>query len=88
MTVSASLEKRLQQLGDAINYRGARTIVITVPTKVTPVPNSVEVDAIVTPETRVAVDAILEAIGVGEQDTVVEVSRFTTGGLPKLISVT
>lgn len=80
--------KRLEQIGNTIRYRNAKTIVIAVPTQLLPIEGSVEMDATVTEETRAAVDEILQALGVGEQDTVIEIARYTGIELPELISVT
>jgi hypothetical protein len=80
--------KRLEQIGNTIRHRDAKTIVIAVPTQLIPIEGSVEHDAVVTEETRAQVDKILEGIGAGDQDTVIELARYTIGGPPELISVT
>ena len=87
MPIPAGFAKRLEDLGAAIKFRHARTIVVSVPTQLTPVPHSVEMTAAVMPETRRAVDALLETLLVGEQDLVIEVSKYT-GEVPELISLT
>jgi hypothetical protein len=45
-----SFEKRLEQLGRTVGKRRERTIVIKVPTALTPIESSVECDAVVTKE--------------------------------------
>ena len=87
MSGLATWEKRLEQLGRTLGKQSERTIVITVPTKLVRIAGSVESDAIVTEETRAAVNAILEEIGVTDADLVIEVAKYTSEQ-PELISVT
>jgi hypothetical protein len=88
MSGLAGYEKRLEQVGRTFGSRNAKTIVIAVPTQLIPIEGSVDSDAIVTEETRAAVDEILRVIGANEQDTLIEIARYTIGGPPELISVT
>jgi hypothetical protein len=98
--VSGSLIKRLDELLRRLRVGGSRTIVLKVPTMLTPIEGSVENSSTVTPETEAAVDEILEEIGATDDDFIIQVARFyletkTNGGsepepkpLPELISVT
>lgn len=87
MTVLASFEKRLEQLGRTLGKRSERAIVVTVPTELIPIEGSVESDASVTEETRAEVDEILRVIGVTDADFVIEVANYTSAQ-PELISIT
>lgn len=92
--------RRLQQLGRVIGHRRARMVVIKVPTLLTPVEGSPENVSTVTPETRAAADDLLQAVGVCDEDLVIEVAHYyetsRTNGLeqpapipaPELINVT
>ena len=84
---STGFLKRLEQVGRTLSFRNEKTVVVTVPTKLIPIEGSVECDAVVTEETRTAVDEILQAIGVGDQDLVIEFAKYTSEQ-PELISVT
>ena len=77
MSGNAGFEKRLEQLGRVVGYRASRTIVLKLPTLLTPIEGSVEMASIVLPEVRAAADEMLEAIDVSDEDTVIEVARFT-----------
>lgn len=74
--------RRLQQLGRVIGHRRARMIVIKVPTLLTPVEGDVESLSTVTPETRALSDELLQAVGVGDEDLVIEVSCFYSDPKP------
>ena len=91
MSGNASFEKRLEQLGRVVSHRRSRTIVLKLPTLLTPIENSVEMDPTVLPEVRAAVDALLQAIDVSDEDTVIEIARFYQAQdptpLPELVSV-
>jgi hypothetical protein len=95
----SGVEKRIEALEQKVGSRRARTIVIKVPTLLSPIEGSVESRATITPETEAAVDEMLRVIGVGEEDTLIELARYyevkTNGGsepeptpVTELISVT
>jgi hypothetical protein len=79
--------KRLELISRSIRHGSAKTVVVSVPTQLIPIENNVEMDVLVTPESRAAADEILQALDVSEHDLVIEVGRFTDE-LPELISVT
>ena len=85
MSATAYL-KRLEAISARIRHGSAKTVVISVPTQLIPIECSVQMDAVVTPESRAAADEILQALDVNEHDLVIEVGRFT-GEVPELISV-
>ena len=68
--------RRLQQLGRVIGHRARHTIVIKVPTLLTPIAGSVECASTVAPETRAEADELLEVVGVDEEDFIIEVAHF------------
>lgn len=68
--------KRLEDIERAVRFRRARTIVLRLPTLLTPAEGSVEMDATVEPEVRAKADEMLEALRVNAGDTVVEIAAF------------
>jgi hypothetical protein len=84
---AAAMLRRLEQLGQRYSHGNARTITITVPTRLTPIESSTEMDAHVTDETRAEIDRMLLALDVTEHDTVIEIARYTDT-VPELISIT
>jgi hypothetical protein len=77
--------KRLEDMERAVRFRRLRTITVRIPTLLTPVAGSVEMDATVEPEVRAKADEMLEAIRVTDADTIVELALFyeapkTNGG--------
>ena len=91
MSGNAGFEKRLEQLGRVVGHRASRTIVLKLPTLLTPVEGSVEMTSTVPPEVRAAADGLLHAIDVSGEDMVIEVARFYQAQeptpLPELVSV-
>jgi predicted P-loop ATPase/GTPase len=73
-----SLLKRLEQISKYLTASGGRTIGIRVPTALSPMPDSVESQATVAPETQAAVDEILDALNVTDADLVIEIRSFYT----------
>ena len=92
MSGNAGFEKRLEQLGRVVGYRASRTIVLKLPTLLTPIEGSVEMASTILPEVRAAADELLHAVDVSGEDMVIEVARFYQAQeptpLPELVSVT
>jgi hypothetical protein len=82
--MATSAERRLSALEKEVGSRAERTIVVKVPTLLTPIEGSVETTSTITPETERALDEMLHAIGVTDADTVIEIAHFypasTTNG--------
>ena len=76
MSGNAGFEKRLEQLGRVVGYRASRTIVLKLPTLLTPIEGSVEMASTILPEVRAAADELLHAVDVSGEDMVIEVARF------------
>jgi hypothetical protein len=74
--MASGIEKRIEALEQQVGSRRTRTITIKIPTLLTPIEGSVECASTVTPETRAATDEMLHAIGVTDQDTLIEIAHF------------
>jgi hypothetical protein len=68
--------RRLDELLRRLRISGARTILLKVPTRLTPIKGSVEMASEVVPEVQAEIDAILTALGVTSDDFIIQVARF------------